>query len=381
MKFKLSIMVACLLLVLSYFNNTTYAQSMSPNKGNLSSGVYVQGKISSSKSTDTYKFSTSKDGEVYITLDRTTAGFAAGLYDKNGKQVAYKSFSTKGKDIVLKEEVKKGTYYVKVSPLGWSGVSRATYRLKSTYAGSIKRNTSTFEPNETVETSMKVNSGQIYKSTAETSIDRDVYQFTTNKDGEVYISLDQTTAGFAVGLYNTNGKQIAYKSFSTKGKDIVLKEEIKKGTYYIKVSPLGWSGVSSATYRLKSTYAGSIKRNNSTFEPNETVETSMNVNSGQIYKSTAESAVDRDVYQFTMKKDGEVNVTVDQTTAGFAVGLYSIDGKQVAYKSFSTKGKNIILKKEVKKGTYYVKVSPLGWYGISSATYRLTAKYSTSMKN
>lgn len=252
-------MVACLLLVLSYFNNTTYAQSMSPNKGNLSSGVYVQGKISSSKSTDTYKFSTSKDGEVYITLDRTTAGFAAGLYDKNGKQVAYKSFSTKGKDIVLKEEVKKGTYYVKVSPLGWSGVSRATYRLKSTYAGSIKRNTSTFEPNETVETSMNVNSGQIYKSTAESAVDRDVYQFTMKKDGEVNVTVDQTTAGFAVGLYSIDGKQVAYKSFSTKGKNIILKKEVKKGTYYVKVSPLGWYGISSATYRLTAKYSTSMK--------------------------------------------------------------------------------------------------------------------------
>ncbi|MEM4993404.1 pre-peptidase C-terminal domain-containing protein [Priestia sp. SB1] len=375
MKFKLSIVLVCLLAFLSFFNHTTYAQSISANKGNLSSGIAVQGKLSSSKATDTYKFTTNKDGEVYISLDQTTAGFSLYLYDENGKTITSDSYSSRGSKIVLKEDVQKGTYYVKVSPYSWSGISSATYRLKATYPGNITRNVNTFEPNDTMETSMNINSGQIYKSTSESDIDQDVYQFTTNKDGEVYITLDETTAGYSMNLYDKNGKRIDGDSYSTKGNTIVISDTVEKGTYYIKVNPYEWKGVTSATYRLKATYAGSIKRDVSTFEPNETPDTAMDISSNKYYSSTSYSKSDRDVYKFKVNQDGNTVVQLDNTTGGYSMYLYNEDGKYMGGDSYSSRGKTIVIKENLAKGTYYIKITPYSWSGISSASYRLKATY------
>ena len=150
--------------------------------GLVSSGVPIQGKINSKDDSKEYTFTTNQDGEVYITVDRTTGGFSMYLYDVNGNRVGGDYFSTIGKQIVIDKNIKKGTYTIKVTPYRWSGISSATYQLKATYASANQRNTTTFEPNETVETSHSIKSGQIYKSTGESNIDQDVYQFSTNKD-------------------------------------------------------------------------------------------------------------------------------------------------------------------------------------------------------
>ncbi|MED3878783.1 pre-peptidase C-terminal domain-containing protein [Priestia megaterium] len=375
MKFKLSIVLVCLLAFLSFFNHTTYAQSISANKGNLSSGIAVQGKLSSSKATETYKFTTNKDGEVYISLDQTTAGFYLYLYNEDGETITSDYYSSRGSKIVLKEEVQKGTYYVKVAPYSWSGVSSATYRLKATYPGNITRNATTFEPNDTMETSMNINSGQIYKSTSESDIDQDVYQFTTNKDGEVYITLDETTAGYSMYLYDKNGNRIDGDYYSTKGNTIVISDTVEKGTYYIKVNPYSWKGVTSATYRLKATYAGSIKRDVSTFEPNETPDTAMDISSNKYYSSTSYSKSDLDVYKFKVNQDGNTVVQLDNTTGGYSMYLYNEDGKSLGGDYYSSRGNTIVIKENLAKGTYYIKVTPYSWSGISSASYRLKATY------
>ncbi|MEH7097802.1 hypothetical protein V7077_23970, partial [Neobacillus vireti] len=78
----------------------------------------------------------------------------------------------------------------------WNGISDASYRLKATYPGIITRDPVTFEPNDTIETALSMISGKQYASGSSSVIDQDVYQFTTNKDGEAYIALDQTTGGF-----------------------------------------------------------------------------------------------------------------------------------------------------------------------------------------
>ncbi|MCU7745582.1 pre-peptidase C-terminal domain-containing protein [Priestia megaterium] len=375
MKFKLSIVMVCLLAFLSFFNHTTYAQSISANKGNLSSGIAVQGKLSSSKATDTYKFTTNKDGEVYISLDQTTAGFYLYLYNEDGETITSDYYSSRGSKIVLKEEVQKGTYYVKVAPYSWSGISSATYRLKATYPGNITRNATTFEPNDTMETSMNINSGQIYKSTSESDIDQDVYQFTTNKDGEVYITLDETTAGYSMYLYDKNGNKLGGDYYSTKGNTIVISDTVEKGTYYIKVNPYSWKGITSATYRLKATYAGSIKRDVSTFEPNETPDTAMEISSNKYYSSTSYSKSDLDVYKFKVSQDGNTVVQLDNTTGGYSMYLYNEDGKSLGGDYYSSRGNTIVIKENLAKGTYYIKITPYSWSGISSASYRLKATY------
>ncbi|WKA57789.1 pre-peptidase C-terminal domain-containing protein [Planococcus shenhongbingii] len=343
----------------------------------ITSGVAVTKKITAN-TTHTYQFSTNNDGETYITLDQTTGGFSMFLYDEQGKIVDYHYQITSGNTIIINKDIPKGTYFLKIEPYGWSGITSGTYRVKATYPSSFNRNITTFEPNDTNETSLPITSGNFYNSTAETKIDRDVYQFTATGDGEVYITLDQMAGGFSMHLYDANGDLVDYKYQGTTGNSIVLNANILKGNYYLMIDPYSWNKITSATYRVKATYPSSFTRNISTFEPNDTDETSMPIKSGDFYSSTATTNIDKDIYQFTANADGEVYITLDETTGGYSMHLYDANGDLVDHDYQSTSGNTIVLNANIIKGKFHLEVDPYSWSGIKSAAYRVKATYPSS---
>ncbi|PGZ95757.1 hypothetical protein COE51_19445, partial [Bacillus pseudomycoides] len=107
-------------------------------------------------------------------------------------------------------------------PYGWSGITNATYRVKATYASTINRDASTFEPNDTIETAMPITSAKSYNSSSYSNIDKDVYQFKTGKDGNIDITLDNTTGGYSMYLYDINGKQLGGDYYSSRGNTIKI---------------------------------------------------------------------------------------------------------------------------------------------------------------
>ncbi|WP_339184429.1 Ig-like domain-containing protein [Bacillus sp. FSL R5-0416] len=363
-----------LVLVLSCsFSELTHAQ-----ESNLSSGVPVQGVLNSEGSINKYSFTTTADGEVYIGLDKTTASFSVVLYDAYGNEITSNEASYAGETAVLDEKLKKGKYYVEIKSYRWDGVSKGTYQLKVTYPGSFKRDATTFEPNDTFETGMGISSGTYYKSKIENVIDKDTYQFSTNKDGEVYLTLDQVTAGLEVSLYDGNGNEITSETSWSAGENRVIHEKVKKGKYYVVVKPESyvWDGITSATYRFKVTYPGSIKRDLSTYETNDTFETAYSIISNQYYKSKHESEIDRDVYQFTTIKDGKVTITLDQVSEGAEIALCDGNGNEIGTDyAFNDGDKTAVISESLKKGKYYIVLEPESWDGVTSQTYRIKASY------
>ena len=81
------------------------------------------------------------------------------------------------------------------------------------------------------------------------SADAQVYHFSTDKDGEVNITVDQTTGGLYMGLYDSQGKNITNLPIDSRGK--VIHDNLAKGTYAVVLSPYAWNGISRASYRLK----------------------------------------------------------------------------------------------------------------------------------
>ncbi|CAM5184607.1 hypothetical protein UACE39S_01388 [Ureibacillus acetophenoni] len=250
----------------TFASSFTHDQStFEPNDTNetafpLKSGQFYTSVSETSLDRDTYQIITNKDGGVvYITLDETDGGFELLLYDENRNIISNKYISSKGGNTSIAETVPKGTYYIRVTPYNWSnnGISSAFYRLKATYASPFTHDKSTYEPNDTNETAFPIKSNLIYKSKSDTILDRDTYQFTTNKDGEAYITLDETDGGFELLLYDENRNIIANKYISSKGANTSINTKLAKGTYYIRVTPYNWSnnGIKSANYQLKATFS------------------------------------------------------------------------------------------------------------------------------
>ena len=357
-----------------------FSASVSAENINLTSGVAVKGGMDTIETIDTYQFTTTKDGEVYIVLDEKTSGFRMEIYDEQDKYVWGDSVGDKDALLKFDSTLRKGTYTIEVESYNWSKVAKPSYRIKATFPGAFTRNNSTFEPNETIETSLPIQTGQYYKSTSDTIQDRDVYQFTTNKVGEVYLALDERNTDFGVEIYDEQGKYVWGDSISrTAASGLLMERELSKGTYYIEVTPSNFTGITSATYRLRTVFPSTFTRNYSTFEPNETFETSMPIRRGQYYQSKGEAIHDVDTYHFTTNKEGNVTISIEGRNTDFGVEIYDEQGKYVWGDSISRTATNgLVFNDILGKGTYYVKISGIDFTGITNSTYRLKANFSAN---
>lgn len=359
-----------LIFLLSFLLGSTTSQAAT----SIGNGTPITNQLSK-YTKHTYQFTTNKDGEAYVTLDNLTGGFLIELLDTYGNSIDYDYSYSGGETSVLFENLSQGTYFIELSPHNWSGISIASYRLKATYPSSFTRNSTTFETNDTAETSLNLTNGKFYSSKADTKIDRDVYKFTTTKDGEIYITLDQNKAGFLTELIDSNGNSVEYDYSYSAGENTVLLVDAVKGTYYLYIDPYNWSGITSATYRIKATYPSSFTRDSTTFETNDTAETSMIMTSNKTYSSSSYSKNDRDVYRFTTNADGSALITFDRNTAGYLIQVFDIYGNYVDYDYVYSAGEGSGFNLNLKKGTYYVYIDPYNWSGTTTATYSIKANF------
>ncbi|PAF16810.1 hypothetical protein CHH61_24015, partial [Shouchella clausii] len=54
--------------------------------------------------------------------------------------------------------------------------------------------------------------------------------------------------------YDANGTRVSSDYFSSAGGTSVIDRDLKKGTYYVKIYPYNWNGITSASYRLHATF-------------------------------------------------------------------------------------------------------------------------------
>ncbi|NRD80828.1 pre-peptidase C-terminal domain-containing protein [Bacillus sp. BRMEA1] len=141
----------------------------------------------------------------------------------------------------------------------------------------------------------------------------------TNKDGEIYLTLDQASAGLSMTLFDENGNSIANSTFSNGSENASIDQLLQQGTYYVAVEAGGWNGTTSKSpYRFRATYPGEISRDPVTLEPNDTFETSSSMISGKSFSSNLFSKLDSDVFRiYTMN--------ISKPIAGTIISVYAKD--------------------------------------------------------
>ncbi|MBG9455705.1 hypothetical protein ABE61_16975 [Lysinibacillus sphaericus] len=223
------------------------------NAFSIQSGKKISSLISNEFDVDFYKFSTTVDnGDVNIYLANTSAPIKFSLYDSNKKLISSSNSS-------LFESLKAGTYYIKVYEYGWgSQYSSGTYDLIATYSTNSKEhNPSTFEPNDTRENAFPIKSNVSITSQISNSNDIDFYSITSNKEGNISISLSNTSAPARFEIYDAKKKWLG-SSYSQSYSD-----HLAAGTYYIKVYSDSWGDqYSSGTYTLTAGYPNSATKSN-----------------------------------------------------------------------------------------------------------------------
>ncbi|UPM56306.1 Ig-like domain-containing protein [Gottfriedia acidiceleris] len=361
------------------FNGLTFAEETNTpiQNGNPITAQIAEG------TKHTYEFTTNEDGEYYIILDNTVGKYNLTLFDSDGKTISTTYNGGSNPILNLRGKLLKGSYTIQVEPRDLSGISIGSYRIKATYAASFSRNEVTFEPNETMLTSTILKNGEYTSSTAEHYLDRDVYQLTTDKAGNVYIAIDEIVGNFNFNLYDSSGNYVDHPHQPSPNGLIYFSTNVPQGTYYLYVDPY-YTADKIASYRIKATFPSIFTRDKTTFEPNDTDETSMPLTSNQYYSSSCTNMNDRDFYQITTNKYGFVRVVLDNTVGLFSMWLY--DSKVMPLSSYGSygytqnSGEKIHLNLNLDKGTYYVHVVPIEPPGVdlpgtTISSYRIKADF------
>jgi len=331
---------------------------------NLESGNTHSNTLSSSNESQWYQINTTQDSsDVNIYLTNTTAPINFSLYDSNKNLMGVIAWSVSS----TFQTLKAGTYYIEVTPDHWDDkYSSGSYEIKATYgSGNVTHDSTTFEPNDTREYAFPIQSGKKISSLLSNVNDLDFYKFSTTVDsGDVHIYLANTSAPIKFDLYDSNKQLISSNNSS-------LSKPLKAGTYYIKVYDFYWDNkYSSGTYDLIATYSTNSKEHNpSTFEPNDTRENAFPIKSNVPIKSQLSNSEDIDFYSITLNKEGNVNVSLSDTSAPARITIYDANKKWL---DSSSQTSSIYLA----AGTYYIEVKRDYWGDqYSSGTYTLTAGY------
>ncbi|MCY9549943.1 stalk domain-containing protein [Lysinibacillus xylanilyticus] len=328
----------------------------------LESGNTHSNTLTSPKESQWYQINTTQDNsDINIYLANTTAPIRFSLYDSNKNLIEWNSTS-------VFKTLKAGTYYIEVYDYDWgNSYSSGSYEIKATYSSgkNVTHDPTTFEPNDTRENAFPIQSGKKISSLISNENDVDFYKFSTTVDnGDVNIYLANTSAPIKFNLYDSNKNLIASNNSS-------LFKSLKAGTYYIEVYDFYWDRqYSSGTYDLIATYSTNSKEHNpSTFEPNDTLENAFPIKSNVSINSQISNSSDIDFYSITLNKEGNVNISLSNTSAPIRFKIYDANKKWLDGGSESSS-------KHLAAGTYYIEVYADYWGDqYSSGTYTLTAGY------
>ncbi|ALC90576.1 hypothetical protein AM500_12855 [Bacillus sp. FJAT-18017] len=295
--------------------------SFEPNDINYVAYPLKNGKVYSStfetaQDRDTYMFTMEKDGEAYLSFDGVSAPVMINIKQKKGPY-GFQHQTEGDPNFGIDLDLKAGTYYIDILNKEWKD-EPGKYSLKATFNALFTRDAKTLEPNETKATAVKMTSNQTYTGKIDHTSDREVFQFTSNKDGYVTITLDQLSQAAEVRLINQVGSINYPKIAWGAGKTASFTLNLEKGTYHVYVTPMD-EVTKPATYRLKAGF------------PDKTPSADPIYDTGTVLTGKAVSSVKVYAYRGTVKlgetvaKDGKYSIKIPAQKAGTSIGVYTVD--------------------------------------------------------
>jgi hypothetical protein len=225
------------------------------------------------------------------------------------------------------------------------------------------------EPNNTALTANTIDLNGSISGTINIDGDyNDFFKVTLPSDGKIAFSISQGSfPGGYLDLYDQNGYSFLKQSLQTGDpvNDLLIYENLKAGTYYIRIS-----GGGNISYTLTNTFTQTALASGNDAEPNdkqsESVSISLNGSNTGHMGFWGNGEIDNyDYYAFTTQYDGKIAfAVVPESTLDAYLDLYDQNGYSFLRASIQT-GVGItdsLIYQNLKVGTYFVRVGG-GGYG------------------
>ncbi|MGC9525407.1 MAG: pre-peptidase C-terminal domain-containing protein [Limnospira sp.] len=309
---------------------------------------------------DYYKFKlTGQTNQVNVVLDNLKDNAELQLLDRDGKEILFSSTENGKKRENIDVELDRGTYYLRVYP---KGDAKTKYDLSLT-AETILQDADGQPEGATnlgpLSKNKKVFNDEIGFDENGTRDNSDYYKFTlTEKFNNLNIVLDGLKDDANIELLDNDGKTILDQSRSKGKNKEIIDGVLDAGTYYVKVEP---QGRAKSKYRLSfdsdqiDDPDGTLKR----ADDLGILRKKPNKQRDEIGFEVGGKRDQKDYYEFTLKKDSEVNLSLDGLNQNADLKLLSRKG-DLLYSS-TNKGKEVEqISTILDRGKYYALVEPVG---------------------
>ncbi|MEB3885592.1 pre-peptidase C-terminal domain-containing protein [Lyngbya sp. CCY1209] len=309
---------------------------------------------------DYYKFKlTGQTNQVNVVLDNLKDNAELQLLDRDGKEILFSSTENGKKRENIDVELDRGTYYLRVYP---KGDAKTKYDLSLT-AETILQDADGQPEGATnlgpLSKNKKVFNDEIGFDENGTRDNSDYYKFTlTEKFNNLNIVLDGLKDDANIELLDNDGKTILDQSRSKGKNKEIIDGVLDAGTYYVKVEP---QGRAKSKYRLSfdsdqiDDPDGTLKR----ADDLGILRKKPNKQRDEIGFEVGGKRDQKDYYEFTLKKDSEVNLSLDGLNQNADLKLLSRKG-DLLYSS-ANKGKDVEqISTILDRGKYYALVEPVG---------------------
>jgi|GEM_PF-1407772 len=318
---------------------------------------------------DYYRFQlTGANNQLNVVLDGLKQDANIQLLDSDGKAILGTGNSKGNKPEKIDQPLDAGTYYLRVFP---QGTAKTAYNLKVT-ADAIA------DPDAVLKSAN--NLGKLTKNLKKVSDigfersgvrdSKDYYQFEVTKESDVNIVLDGLKQDANLKLLDKGGN-ILFSSSELNQKQEVIGSILPKGIYHILVEP---QGDGRTAYNLSVSGDSKFKEKDDQL-PGKSLG---KVQTGEIGFGKGTQLDQSDYYNFELKKESEVTITLDglAKSASANIELYDSDGTSKMLSSADQKDKNKNLNSILDKGKYYVRVRSKD----GPTKYRLSFNTNTNIK-
>jgi Secretion system C-terminal sorting domain/Bacterial pre-peptidase C-terminal domain/Fibronectin type III domain len=340
--------------------------------------------------TDWYKVTTTKDGQLDLTITNLESNFIwIKLYDNNGVTILANDYCSNGPNnfkTISRNDLAKGTYYISVYSYYSDGFSG--YAIKSKFTQNPQ--TIDLEPNATKLQALTLNPtdsltghiGFFYNGVRDTT---DWYKVTTTLDGQLDLKITTFLTNFIwVILYDNTGTTVLASNYcsNTSGSNITIsRNDLAAATYYVRVYSYFSDGYSG--YSLKSTFTPNTKLNDA--EPNDVTTSAINYVTGStvtghigFYKNGARDLID--YYKVNVTSSGKLDLTVTTHMVNYVwVKFYDVNGNSVLVQDYTNNtigSSKTISYNNLAKGIYYIAVN--SYYSSDYSSYTLNSVFQSA---
>lgn len=328
----------------------------------------------SKDSSDWYKITPTADGRIRLTMTSANGqNVWAYLYDNDGTTVLASGYTSGSAVVVNKDGLGAGTYYIRVNT--YYDNEWAPYTLAdSVYAATPANDT---EPNGTRAQALTLSLNSTvtghtnyYYNKVKDSVDW--YKITTNADGRIRLKM---TSGNGQNvwayLYDIDGTTLIASGYTSGSADVVNKDGLGAGTYYVRVNTYYTS--EWAPYTLTDSVYAPTQANDTEPNNNKTQATTLALNgtvtghTNYYYNLVKDSS---DWYKMTIPQDGMISLTINSHNGqNVWVYLFDKDGTTQINATYSS-STGTIKTDALGAGTYYLRINT--YYTNEWAPYTLT---------